>query len=399
MNIKAARIARIIFGSLLVVAIIFVVNILFSTSGGGRPVGGYPVGSTYSADFDGAELLYRLLESTGFDVVRHRKPLIEEEMPDDGTGIIWHVSGEVPVDEDELAFIDHWVYRGGTLVLIDNPPEMEDILMDPVGEVSGDSLIAVYADYFDLVGVQREITPLGGAQGGSPNTHYLTVGTTQNWGLGWISSIHSYLKRGLVNPVVYRFVELDEAQGRRLFAIRDGYGIVISSTEYGDGHVWMVADPYIFGNMLIQEADNAVAALSMLAGERSGGVGRVLFDEYHLGFVQTRSLEDAAKTPLGRAIIWFGLIGILAIGTAGARFGPVRKPRSATGVSQRAFVSALAEMWQGAGATGAVAEALWKRYSSRQDVRRKGLDKKLESMRGEKPRIEELIEISKKLDG
>jgi hypothetical protein len=76
----------------------------------------------------------------------------------------------------------------------------------------------------------------------------------------------------------------------------------------------------------------------------------------------------------------------------------VRKPRGAIGVSQRAFVKALAGLWFGANATTAAADALWRRYGSRQQIRRKGLDTKLDELRRSSPRMDELLEIAKRLD-
>jgi hypothetical protein len=218
--------------------------------------------------------------------------------------------------------------------------------------------------------------------------------------IGPLGIVNTYERRTMIGPEVYRFssLELPKADEAYLAVIRDPYGVVVARVNHGDGTVWLVADPYLFSNLLIQEANNAPLAVSIAMSSRGGESAVISFDEYHLGYVQSRSLSDAARTPIGKAILFLGVVSALAIGTAGARFGRARKGIGPVGVSQRAFVQALAGLWQAADASTAAADALWRRYHSRSSARRRGLDEQLDSMRKGTAKVDELLEVARKLD-
>ncbi len=387
-----------IWGGFIIVVGLFLVNLLVARPGGVSRHQGLPTGSTFSSDANGAELTYNLFEKLGFRVFRHRRLLLENTMPRGGADIIWHVRGTVAVDNDEIKWVDSWVGSGGTLVIVDNPNIFSAATQDPFAPESNDELIAHWFEMLDITGGMREARPIADKGGLSAIPHRMPVTTSREWELGETHEIHTYLRRGLMSPMVYRLSLNEDSEKGTRRVIRDGYGTILAGARYGAGQVWVVADPYLFGNLLVQEADNAVIAASMVVGSSGGEHSAVLFDEYHLGFVQSRTLADAARTPLGKGLLFLGAIAALALGIAGARFGPVRKAPGAIGVSQRAFVQALAELWLGAGATTAAADALWMRYGSRQSVRRRNLDQELDRMRKGRPRVDELIEISKKLD-
>jgi hypothetical protein len=129
-----------------------------------------------------------------------------------------------------------------------------------------------------------------------------------------------------------------------------------------------------------------------------GDIARIVFDEYHLGFYKTVTIIDAARTPVGISILYLGVVAALMLATAGARFGRARKGDIASGVSQRAFVGALAGLWLAADAHTAAADALWRRYHSRNSVRRKGLSEELDKMRKGDVKADELLETARKLD-
>ena len=80
--------------------------------------------------------------------------------------------------------------------------------------------------------------------------------------------------------------------------------------KHDEGQVWLISDPFLFSNMLLQESDNSVLAASIACQvSRGGDFPRILFDEYHLGFTQSVTLADAARTPLGKAILYLCVVG------------------------------------------------------------------------------------------
>lgn len=380
-----------------IVGVLFIVNLLLARVPEPRYRTFERTGTTYSNAPDGCELLYRLLDNIGFNAARHRYPLAEGYVPEEAD-VIWHTRSSNPrVGEDGVEWIDQWVASGGMLVLIDDPGMRNSVSTESYNEELEDLLMADWFDRLGLEPVTREVRSLGGPEAEGMEFHRMQVGNVGTWELGQIEEIYTYRRRGLIHPVVFRFSRARGEDKPVTPRITDSYGIVIASTKYGRGSVWIVSDPYVFGNLFLQETGNSLLAISMILRSRDGEFGTVLFDEYHLGFVQTRSLADAASTPVGRTILYLGLIAALTLGMAGARFGPIRKPPGAIGVSQRAFVRALAVLWMNANATAAAADALWRRFSTRRDVRRQGLDVKLDGMRRRRPRVEELIDAARNI--
>jgi hypothetical protein len=369
-----------------------------------REYQGYPRGSTYSEAPDGAKLLYLLLGRLGFETIQARNPF-EPNYVQDGSDIdvIWHVSTQsgvaaygVQVSKPEINWLNDWVSAGGTLVLVSDPPPPDISAVELPGPATVDPLLDYWLGKFGMSAVLRGITSISDIQ--APEGRRLLVNVKMASGLGGsVGIIHTYEKRQLGGSVAYRFARLgtDEIDADY---ISDAYGVVLAKMKSGDGTVWLVADPFLFSNLLIQEADNAPLAVTVAMSARGGSASKICFDEYHLGFVQSRTLVDAARTPLGRAVLYIGVLAALAIGTAGARFGRARTYSTAIGVSQRAFVGALAGLWQGAHASGAAAEALWRRYRTASSAQRRGLDSQLENMKKSGCTIEELMEVAKKLD-
>jgi hypothetical protein len=400
---RAMRNFRFIIGMLGIVLVLFLLNVVFAGSSS-EEYQTYPRGSTYSDSPDGAKLLYLLLNRLGFETRQVRNPF-ETSYLQTGTDIdlIWHVStstaaymSNVQVSKPEINWLNDWVSGGGTMVLVSDPPSPDLTTVEFQAVTPADPLLDYWLGKFNMEVVQRGVTSLSDIQ--TPGGHRLLVNVKMPSGMGGpVGVIHTYEKRQLGGAVAYRFAKL-ELEETDVDVISDAYGVVLAKMKSGDGAVWLVADPYLFSNLLIQEAENAPLAITLAASARNGSRSRISFDEYHLGFVQSRTLADAARTPLGRAIMYIGALAALAVGTAGARFGRARAHGTAIGVSQRAFVEALAALWQGAHTSGAAAEALWRRYRSRSSAQRRGLDIQLENLKKSGATVEELMEVARKLD-
>ena len=389
-------------GIVIFLGAMFVVNLLLVGPNAGDESYYYPTGSTYSSGPEGAELLYKIFEGLELTPIQHRNPLLGEFMPEGGVDVIWHVSGgflkNVPVEEIEIEWLDEYVHEGGRLVLISNPmAELSPTTVQSDLEYE-DDLLDYWMEKANIYPIFRDLKSISSGSGIFEQTRRLPVVFSEERGLGEVEKINTYVRHGIVQPIVYRLTSQSISDSEARHFLRDSYGSVLVMYSQGSGQVWFVSDPYIFSNLLIQEADNAVLAVNLVLGTNDWSGRSVLFDEYHLGFTRTRTFSDAVRTPVGKAILYLGLILTIGIGCAGARFGPARKPTGSAGVSQRAFVSALAGLWQGANARAAAADSLWRRYHNRKEVRRLGFADELDRMRRGNPREDELLEIAQKLD-
>jgi hypothetical protein len=97
-------------------------------------------------------------------------------------------------------------------------------------------------------------------------------------------------------------------------------------TLEGGRRVTLVGDDRLFSNRALRSTRAGPLALGLVVPRYR----RVVMDEYHHGYVASRSLAGAAiewslHTPLGWAAWQLALVGVLALLAAGVRFGPIRE--------------------------------------------------------------------------
>ena len=96
-------------------------------------------------------------------------------------------------------------------------------------------------------------------------------------------------------------------------------GILIGEMR-SSGRQWVLSDPDLISNHGIDEADNAVVAVSMIERLRAGGV--VIFDETIHGFEQRPNLLEAAfKLPFSMVTLSAAIAIALAVWAGMTRFG------------------------------------------------------------------------------
>ncbi len=127
---------------------------------------------------------------------------------------------------------------------------------------------------------------------------------------------------------------------------------------HGKGHVIVLAAASMLQNRALASADGGVLFARLLA--RYAPEGPVLFDEYHLGVGERRSmmryLRQAGATPF---IVQLLFVALLLLWRAGARFGGVRAPRMAVAMKDDAsFVTALGDLFARAGSRAGAQELL-----------------------------------------
>lgn len=120
-----------------------------------------------------------------------------------------------------------------------------------------------------------------------------------------------------------------------LVQTRDGDAVAVRLRFRSGGDVTMVADPSWVSNVSLREHDTGLLVIPWLLESRPAVV---VFDEYHQGFQERRSIFGAAfrwmrHSPAGWMMLQLSVAGIFAIALMAVRFGPAlsvveRKRRS-----------------------------------------------------------------------
>jgi hypothetical protein len=135
---------------------------------------------------------------------------------------------------------------------------------------------------------------------------------------------------------------------------------VLVERPVGDGRAIVWTQGAWLRNARLRDAADPMSLLARIAQELTASGDTLYFDEYHHGFQEgggpvRTSLRFFGSTPLGRATLHLGVIGLLALLVAGARFGaPDAAPRP-TRRSPMEHVQALAQAYRKAGAESRLA--------------------------------------------
>jgi hypothetical protein len=110
-----------------------------------------------------------------------------------------------------------------------------------------------------------------------------------------------------------------------LLRTTDGRPIVVRAALDDGRTVTLAADGRLFANRALRETAAGPFALELVVPRYD----RVVVDEYHHGFDDSRSLSGATldwtfRSPWGWAILQLAGVGLLALLAAGVRFGPIR---------------------------------------------------------------------------
>lgn len=98
-------------------------------------------------------------------------------------------------------------------------------------------------------------------------------------------------------------------------------GVLIGEADLGSGRQWILSDPDLISNHGIDQADNAVVAVSMIEALRPGG-GAVIFDETIHGLeLRPNLMRTAFELPFGIVTLSAAVAVALAIWAGLMRFG------------------------------------------------------------------------------
>jgi hypothetical protein len=125
--------------------------------------------------------------------------------------------------------------------------------------------------------------------------------------------------------------------------------LVVAGIRRGSGYIYLSSTVYPFTNGGLRDNGNADLVLNMLRRVPPGG--RVLFDEYHHGFLTPPSpTTTATSTPWGWALTYSVLITAAYLLLSGRRFGrPVPLREELTRRSSAEYVENIADLFQRAG--------------------------------------------------
>lgn len=312
--------------------------------------------STYRSEGEGARAIYLLAEESGLAVGREKRDL---EIIDEGTSHVLlglsagykvdsdgdaqkkdkvqpkdkaadkaKADGGTPGDDDELdetslpfflnrgvlsksereKLLEH-VKAGHTLVYVPQDAD-EDALLREVGLTSRDA--------GKLEPKLRSLVPA------QPSPYTLDVERVEAEVTGYLSS-----DRAAVVPLL----KDDHTQGT-----------VAALAPYGAGRVIVIEAPELATNKALLRADNARLWLSLLAA--AAGRDRLLFDEYHHGFRDERSIAAfAARYGLHLAVAQL-LLGLCLWAASLRRFGRPRAPLAEARVGGVDVLSAAGRLYR-----------------------------------------------------
>jgi len=271
--------------------------------------------STHDGDRGGFLAVRRLLEREGVQVSesnRHPRFLNADRL------VISKLSGYGKVDVDELR--DFVAKRGKTLVIVG------------VAGIGGYARSALRLPN-DAVGPDVSATYDARPIVESPSI----AGVSRVVGDGTVRFVHESFPAAV--PLV-----------------ADAAGAVIITYTLGRGRIIALADPTIFTNRLLGQADNAQLAVSLLgAGPRV----TVAFDEFVHGYGRTESAWLVLPSPLRVALIVAGVLCLIALGGSAIRFVPAAAPPLVRDPNSAAYLVSLATLLRrGRATTRALADLI-----------------------------------------
>lgn len=326
----------------LIVGGLFIVLVLVIALGPARAARMPGAGaSSHSSGPQGALALYRWLEALGYKVDRYQ--FREQFIPDPDADLLIVLRPAERYTAEEAAAVAAWVKRGGVLLLADDRP-------GPTANA------APLFQAFEL----EVVAPPGGVLP-DPVTPAQPV-----------FSEPPVQRVTAATGVVLRTGRADVAP-----LLGDAAAPLVVGFQHGAGYVFASSTVYPYTNRGLSKHDNAAMTLNMLRRIPSGG--RVVFDEYHHGFITTPS----ARTLLlgaswGWAILYAALImgGYLAL--TGRRFGramPLREEHARR--SSAEYLESMAGLLRRAGRRDAV-QAHYRTWLKRRLARASGLPASLD---------------------
>ncbi|MCS6882618.1 MAG: DUF4350 domain-containing protein [Oscillochloridaceae bacterium] len=326
----------------IILAGLFAVLALFIALGPGRAASVPGTGaSSHASGPQGALALYRWIDALGYDV--RRLQYRERFAPDPAAAVLIVLGPGERYTLDEATAVAEWVEDGGILVLADNRP----------GQLAGAAALFRAFD-LELFAPPQDQLPepapvLQPVFNDPPAQAVVAEATTA----------------------------LRTTRADAVPLVGAGAAPLVLGLPYGAGYVFASATLHPFTNRGLNEGDNAAMVLNMLRRAPPGG--RVVFDEYHHGFISQPSLRSLLLgTPWGWAILYIALMLAAYLALTGRRFGRPAPLREETARRSSAeYLESMAGLLRRAGRRDAL-QAHYRATFKRRLARASGLNPHLD---------------------
>jgi len=304
--------------------------------------------STFFTDNSGARALFLVTKKLLPSVEQWRRPLtllpISEGRHSASTLII--ADPRKPISKTEAEHLDRWLAKGGQLILATSngwPLSQSNSGSEPefADKSGGKSEPEVTRPVKKVTYLSTHAAKLEWSKRGEPQNLRITGAALPAGGL--------------------------EVQSSRIFSSVNGAQVLAAAGDaavavaipVGQGRIVAIADPAMISNQALREADNAVWLVTLAAAWGNRGV---LFDEYHHGFGQKRSVGDVTwaflKTPWGWCVSQIALAGLLYVFGYRRRFGRISEPPPIDRNSPLELVNSRGGLLQAAAAQGLAVELI-----------------------------------------
>ncbi|NTV63802.1 MAG: DUF4350 domain-containing protein [Oscillochloris sp.] len=242
--------------------------------------------TSHSSRDEGTLALYRWLDDLGYHVERLE---YRDFAPDATSDLLFVLGPTTSYTPDEATAVLRWVAAGGTLILADDEP------------FGGASALLAALD----VTLERVSDPLDDPVAlGQPVAPAPAINAATSLVLGQLPSAAAPLIGAVDAPI-------------------------LAGLQHGSGYIYLSSALRPFTNAGLADAGSPALLLSLLRRAPLGG--RLVFDEYHHGFVEMPSLGKLLRSsPWGWALIYAGLVSAAYIVLSGRRFGRPRPLREET---------------------------------------------------------------------
>lgn len=285
--------------------------------------------SSYNVTRTGARALYDLLGRQGISTRRLEVPIAD--LPPDAGLLIMIEPFERPMEDAEVASLQKWLNKGGTLLL-----------------VASDGVDGVLSNLsFEEAKAVPHAEEKGAAEVSTHSPYAKDVDTLTIAGEASIA------------------IQKPEKVEKLVTTDSGVYGVTWREEK---GRVILLSDAVGLNNQVLQAAplDNPVFFVNI--AQESTGKNRpvVLFDEYHQGFGERKAVGTSFWGALGsgmRAAAWYVLFGfVLLVVVLNRRFGTVKSLPIESNRPSTEYIASMASLYQRSGAGVLAIEAILREF-------------------------------------
>lgn len=325
--------------------------VLYGRQGSSMQEEVFPSRSSYSSRPGGTKALYLTLGELGYKVRRHRRDL--SRLPDGG--VLFLVEPLVPVGQQEAQALKEWMAKGNFVCAF-----LESALPSSLTEWVGPEDPLEKPSESDSTALQPSFLTIGGSPIRVCSRLRLSTEQAGQKENDEQAPPSAHMPGAESSQLAFM------AEGAApLCADKDG--ITVSYSKFGAGGVLLCCSPWSVSNEGLARSKDIEMVVSALQAFAPGKQRVVLFDEYHHGYGERRSLLSLLPPTAKLGLLQIGIAVGMLLFSLGKRFGaPVA---GAEGRRVRGeYISAMSLLLRRAGASDLVLGRLEERF--RRDVAR-----------------------------